>query len=574
MQFCRRQEACARWQYSMFSPVRQCGRVSCKKSGKKAIAEKGKMCDNREVLLFPHVRKKGTVAFLNQTVVILDFGGQYTQLIARRVRQENVYSHVLPYSASLEEIKALSPVGIILSGGPACVLQADAPRCEEGVFALGVPVLGICYGMQLMGHVLGGRVDRAEKREYGLVNVHINRAVSWLSEMAEENACWMSHTYQVVSMPEGFVSIAHSESCPVAAMQHEGRRLYGVQFHPEVTHTENGQAMLRRFLFDVCGCTGDWRMESYAEQQIALIRQAVGNGSVLLGLSGGVDSAVAAALLSRAIGEQLTCVFVDHGFLRKDEFKQVCDVFTSTFKVRLVAVDARKRFIDALQGVSDPEQKRKIIGREFVNVFKDEAQKLGKLDHFAQGTIYPDVIESGATKGSNVIKSHHNVGGLPKELGFTSLIEPLRMLFKDEVRRLGLALGLPASLVWRQPFPGPGLAIRVMGDLTEDKVSIVRESDAILREEIARAGLASEISQYFTVLTGVRSVGVMGDERSYDYSVAIRAVTTDDFMTADWARIPYDTLALVSRRIVNEVPHVNRVLFDITTKPPASIEWE
>ena len=511
---------------------------------------------------------------MNQTVVILDFGGQYTQLIARRVRQENVYSHVLPYSASLEEIKALSPVGIILSGGPACVLQADAPRCEEGVFALGVPVLGICYGMQLMGHVLGGRVDRAEKREYGLVNVHMNRAVSWLSEMAEENPCWMSHTYQVMEMPEGFVSIAHTASCPVAAMQHEGRRLYGVQFHPEVTHTENGQALLRRFLFDVCGCTGDWRMESYAEQQIALIRQAVGNGSVLLGLSGGVDSAVAAALLSRAIGEQLTCVFVDHGFLRKDEFEQVCDVFTSTFKVRLVAVDARKRFMDALRGVSDPEQKRKIIGREFVNVFKDEAQKLGKLDHFAQGTIYPDVIESGKATGSAVIKSHHNVGGLPAELGFQSLVEPLRMLFKDEVRKLGLTLGLPESLVYRQPFPGPGLAIRVIGDLTPDKVRIVRESDLILRQEIASAGLDKAISQYFTVLTGAHSVGVMGDERTYAYAVAIRAVTTDDFMTADVAQLPYDVLGKIATRIVGEVSGCNRVLYDVTTKPPASIEWE
>lgn len=511
---------------------------------------------------------------MHQTIVILDFGGQYTQLIARRVRQENVYSHVLPYSASIEEIGALSPVGIILSGGPASVLETDAPRCDEQVFKMGVPVLGICYGMQLMGLMLGGRIARAEKREYGLVPIQMDRAQSWLSDTNENNHCWMSHTYQVVDMPKGFSAVAHSSSCPVAAMQDTVHGLYGVQFHPEVTHTDNGQKILRRFLTEICGCTGDWQMESYALQQIERIRKEVGSGSVLLGLSGGVDSAVAAALLSRAIGENLTCVFVDHGFLRKDEFEQVCQVFRSNFKVRLIAVDARTRFMNALKGVSDPEQKRKIIGREFIGVFKEEALKLGRLDHFAQGTIYPDVIESGATKGSNVIKSHHNVGGLPKELGFTSLIEPLRMLFKDEVRRLGVALGLPEELVWRQPFPGPGLAIRVMGDLTEEKVAIVRESDAILREEIAKAGLARDISQYFTVLTGVRSVGVMGDERTYDYSVAIRAVTTDDFMTADWARIPFDTIACVSRRIVNEVPHVNRVLLDVTTKPPASIEWE
>ena len=509
-----------------------------------------------------------------ETIVILDFGGQYTQLIARRVRQAHVYSQVLPYSASLEQIQALAPKGVIFSGGPASVLDESAPRSAEGIFEAGIPVLGICYGMQWMGHALGGRVAPASKREYGLVNVRMRREEALLQDMREENACWMSHTYQVVRAPEGFHVIASTDTCPIAAMAHPEKKLYGVQFHPEVTHTENGMKIIERFLFDVCGCAGDWEMGSYAQQQIQLIRESVGKETVLLGLSGGVDSAVAAALLSKAIGEQLTCVFVDHGFLRKGEFEQVRDVFTSTFKTRLIAVDARARFMQALEGVSDPERKRKIIGREFVEVFKEESRKLGKLDHFAQGTIYPDVIESGATQGSHVIKSHHNVGGLPAELGFTSLIEPLRMLFKDEVRQLGITLGLPASLVWRQPFPGPGLAIRVMGDLTEEKVSIVRESDAILREEIAKAGLDREISQYFTVLTGTRSVGVMGDERTYDYAVAIRAVTTDDFMTADWARIPYDTLALISRRIVNEVKHVNRVLLDVTTKPPASIEWE
>ena len=509
-----------------------------------------------------------------ETIVILDFGGQYTQLIARRVRQNHVYSQVLPYSAALDEIKALSPRGIIFSGGPASVLDADAPRCAEGLFDLGIPVLGICYGMQLMGHLLGGRVAPAGKREYGLVNVRMNHLSPILSETAAENPCWMSHTYQVAALPKGFETIASSPSCPIAAMADAERNLYGVQFHPEVTHTQNGMSIIAHFLFDICGCTGDWEMGSYAQRQIERIREAVGTDTVLLGLSGGVDSAVAAALLSKAIGQQLTCVFVDHGFLRKDEYEQVRDVFTHTFQTRLIAVDARARFMQALAGVADPEQKRKIIGREFVEVFKEESRKLGKLDHFAQGTIYPDVIESGATKGSHVIKSHHNVGGLPAELGFTTLIEPLRMLFKDEVRQLGLALGLPETLVWRQPFPGPGLAIRVMGDLTEEKVAIVRESDAILREEIARAGLDRDISQYFTVLTGTRSVGVMGDERTYDYAVAIRAVTTDDFMTADWYRIPYETLALISRRIVNEVKHVNRVLLDVTTKPPASVEWE
>ena len=509
-----------------------------------------------------------------EAVVILDFGGQYTQLIARRVRQARVYSHVLPYSSTLEEIQALSPKGIIFSGGPASVLDADAPRCAEGVFQLNVPVLGICYGMQLMGQMLGGRVEPAAKREYGLVSVNMNRDCTILQDMKAENSCWMSHTYQVTALPPGFQTIASTETCRIAAMADEEKKFYGVQFHPEVTHTENGMSILRHFLFAVCGCAGDWEMEGYAQRQIRAIREAVGQDTVLLGLSGGVDSAVAAALLSRAIGDQLTCVFVDHGFLRKGEFEQVRDVFTTTFQVRLVAVDASAHFMKALEGVSDPEKKRKIIGREFIEVFKEESKKLGKLDHFAQGTIYPDVIESGATKGSHVIKSHHNVGGLPAELGFTSLIEPLRMLFKDEVRQLGIALGLPESLVWRQPFPGPGLAIRVIGDLTEEKVAIVRESDAILREEIARAGLDRSISQYFTVLTGTRSVGVMGDERTYDYAVAIRAVTTDDFMTADWARIPYDTLALISRRIVNEVKHVNRVLLDVTTKPPASVEWE
>ena len=511
---------------------------------------------------------------MTDRIVILDFGGQYTQLIARRVRQAKVFSQVLPYSAAPDEIKALQPAGIILSGGPSSVLDAGAPRCTIELFDLGIPVLGICYGMQLMSQLLGGSVTANGKREYGLQQASFDTETALFRGLPRQQACWMSHTSRVDRLPEGFLTTAKTDNCPVAAMADDKRRLYGVQFHPEVTHTVHGMDMLKSFLYDICGCRGDWEMTDFAKRAIEDIKTAVGNDKVLLGLSGGVDSSVVAALLHRAIGDNLYCVFVDHGFMRKDEPRMVKDIFTQVFPVTLVAVDASDRFMDKLKGVSDPEQKRKIIGAEFVAVFRDEAKKLGHLDHFAQGTIYPDVIESGAVPGANVIKSHHNVGGLPKELGFTSLIEPLRMLFKDEVRELGLVLGLPADMVNRQPFPGPGLAIRVIGDLTKDKIELVRETDAILREEVAAAGLADDINQYFTVLSGVRSVGVMGDERSYDHAVAIRAVTTDDFMTADWARIPYDVLAHISRRIVNEVRGVNRVLFDITTKPPASIEWE
>ena len=511
-----------------------------------------------------------------QCVVILDFGGQYTQLIARRVRECGVYSSVLPYTASADEVLAENPRGIILSGGPSSVLDKDAPLCDPKIFALNVPVLGICYGMQLIAHLLGGRVVRGEQREYGRTLVQMDkRQNGLLAGMSAESQCWMSHTWQVSVPPAGFEPTAHTPFCPVAAMQNEAAKLYGVQFHPEVTHSDEGQMLLKTFLHDICGLSGDWNMESYADAAIRQIQEQVGSsGTVLLGLSGGVDSAVAAALLYRAIGDRLTCVFVDHGFMRKAECDQVVDIFSRTFPVKLVHVDASERFFTDLAGVTDPEAKRKIIGRDFVEVFKAEAKNLGKLDHFAQGTIYPDVIESGKVKGSAVIKSHHNVGGLPKELGFTSLVEPLRMLFKDEVRKLGVTLGLPESLVYRQPFPGPGLAIRVIGDLTREKVAIVRDSDAILREEVERAGLNGKISQYFTVLTGARSVGVMGDERTYSYAVAIRAVTTDDFMTADVAQIPYELLGRIATRIVGEVADVNRVLYDITTKPPASIEWE
>ena len=506
-----------------------------------------------------------------QEIVILDFGGQYTQLIARRVRECRVYSEVVPWSASSESIKARRPAGIILSGGPASVTDADAPRCDPAIYELGVPVLGICYGMQLTAALLGGGVARAVEREYGRVTVRMHERAGLLEGLSPESACWMSHTWQVSQCPPGFRVIAGTDNCPVAAMADDARRVYGVQFHPEVTHTDEGRRIIENFVLRICGCAGDWTMDAYAETAVEQIRDIVGDtGTVLLALSGGVDSSVAAALIHRAIGSRLTCVFVDHGLLRKGESEQVCRVFSELFPVRFVRVDAAERFFDDLKGVMEPEQKRKIIGRDFIEVFKDAAKDLGRLDYFAQG----------------------------KELGFTELIEPLRMLFKDEVRALGEALGLPRELVWRQPFPGPGLAIRIIGEVTPEKAQIVRQSDAIFREEIAGAGLAGQrreasplgrreasplgrreasplgVSQYFTVLTGVHSVGVMGDERTYDYTVALRAVTTDDFMTADWARLPYDLVARVSERIVNEVPHASRVVLDVTSKPPASIEWE
>ena len=511
----------------------------------------------------------------HETIIILDFGGQYTQLIARRVRENHVYSEVVPWNMPAREIAERHPVGIILSGGPSSVHDANAPQCDPAVFTSGVPVLGICYGMQLTSHMLGGTVERAKEREYGRVSVQMKEQTGLLSGMRPISSCWMSHTWQVSALPGGFRAIAGTENCPVAAMADDEKQIFGVQFHPEVTHTEEGGKLIRNFLYDICHCSGDWTMDAFAESAIRQVREAVGeNGTVLLALSGGVDSSVAAALIYRAIGQRLTCVFVDHGLLRKGESEQVCHVFGHLFPVRFIRADASERFFRDLAGVSDPEQKRHIIGRDFIEVFREEAKKLGKLDYFAQGTIYPDVIESGQGTNAAVIKSHHNVGGLPKELGFTELIEPLRMLFKDEVRALGETLGLPKELVWRQPFPGPGLAIRVIGEITPEKVHIVRESDAIFRDEISKAGLERQVNQYFTVLTGVHSVGVMGDERTYDYTIALRAVTTDDFMTADWARLPYDVIATVSSRIVNEVPRASRVVFDVTTKPPASIEWE
>ena len=512
---------------------------------------------------------------MKEMILILDFGGQYTQLIARRVRECHVYSEVIPWHTPLPEILARQPRGIILSGGPSGVHDEGAPRIDPAIYEAGIPILGICYGMQLTALLLGGRVERAREREYGRITVQMKDRDGLLEGLTESSVCWMSHTWQVTECPSGFHAVAETEHCPVAAMENREKRVYGVQFHPEVTHTAEGKILLLNFLFEICRCSGDWNMKAYAETAVRQIQEAVGpGGTVLLALSGGVDSSVAAALIYRAIGNRLTCVFVDHGLLRKGESDQVCHVFSHLFPVRFIRADAADRFFADLKGVTDPEEKRHIIGRDFIEVFRKEALSLGKMDYFAQGTIYPDVIESGQGSNAAVIKSHHNVGGLPKELGFTELIEPLRMLFKDEVRALGETLGLPRELVWRQPFPGPGLAVRIIGEVTPEKTAIVRESDAVFREEIAAAGLDSRISQYFAVLTNLRSVGVMGDERTYDYTVALRAVTTDDFMTADWARLPYDLIERVSARIVNEVPHVSRVVLDVTTKPPASIEWE
>ena len=511
----------------------------------------------------------------NELILILDFGGQYTQLIARRVRECHVYSEVVPWTISLSDLLARKPAGVILSGGPSTVQDPSAPMIDPALYEAGIPILGICYGMQMTAHLLGGTVERAKEREYGRITVRMKDRSGLFGGMKEASSCWMSHTWQLASCPPGFRVIAETDNCPIAAIINEEKKICGVQFHPEVTHTEEGGMLIRNFLFRYCGCSGSWTMNAFADTAVRQIRETVGEtGTVLLALSGGVDSSVVAALIHRAIGKRLTCVFVDHGLLRKGESEQVCHVFSHLFPVRFIRSDASKRFFDDLKGVTEPEEKRHIIGRDFIEVFKQEAAALGKMDYFAQGTIYPDVIESGQATNAAVIKSHHNVGGLPKELGFTELIEPLRMLFKDEVRALGETLGLPRELVWRQPFPGPGLAIRIIGEVTPEKAEIVRESDAIFREEIAAARLDRHVNQYFTVLTGIQSVGVMGDERTYDYTIALRAVTTDDFMTADWARLPYDLIARVSARIVNEVPHASRVVLDVTTKPPASIEWE
>lgn len=508
----------------------------------------------------------------NKLILILDFGGQYNQLIARRVRECNVYSEVVPFDISIEKIKEKNPKGIIFTGGPASVYGEDSPRCAEGIFELGIPVLGICYGMQLMTYTLGGNVARADKREYGTTDVSIDNSSLLFEGFENTNGFLMSHTDFVEKVPEGFKNIGHTSSCPNAAMENKEKNLYGIQFHPEVNSSINGTQVIKNFLFNICKCSGDWIISSFVEESIAKLKEKIGDKKALCALSGGVDSSVAAVLLSKAIGKNLTCIFVDHGLLRKNEGDEVEDVFKNQ-DINFIRVNAKDRFLAKLAGVSDPETKRKIIGEEFIRVFEEEAKKIGTVDFLVQGTIYPDVIESGLGK-SSVIKSHHNVGGLPDYVDFKEIIEPLRDLFKDEVRKTGLELGMPENLVFRQPFPGPGLAIRVIGDITEDKLNILKDADYIFREEIANAGLHKNINQYFAVLTNLKSVGVMGDERTYDYTVALRAVETTDFMTGVWSRIPYEVLEKVSSRIVNEVDHVNRVVYDITSKPPATIEWE
>ncbi len=509
----------------------------------------------------------------NELILILDFGGQYNQLIARRVRECNVYSEVVPYNISIEKIKEKNPKGIIFTGGPASVYGESSPKCAKGIFDLGIPILGICYGMQLMTHTLGGNVSKANTREYGATKVNIDNTSSLFQGFENTNAFLMSHTDFVSEIPNGFQTIASTEHCPNAAIENKEKNLYGIQFHPEVNLSVNGTQVIKNFLFSICHCSGDWQISSFVEDSIKTLKEKIGNKKALCALSGGVDSSVAAVLLSKAIGKNLTCIFVDHGLLRKNEGDEVEQIFREQFDINLIRVNAKDRFLGKLAGITDPEKKRKIIGEEFIRVFEEEAKKIGTIDFLVQGTIYPDVIESGLGK-SSVIKSHHNVGGLPDYVDFKEIVEPLRDLFKDEVRQTGLELGIPENLVFRQPFPGPGLAIRIIGDITDDKLTILKEADSIFREEIANAGLHKSINQYFAVLTNLKSVGVMGDERTYDYTVALRAVETTDFMTGVWSKIPYEILEKVSSRIVNEVKHVNRVVYDITSKPPATIEWE
>ncbi|MCA0150224.1 MULTISPECIES: glutamine-hydrolyzing GMP synthase [Rossellomorea] len=507
-----------------------------------------------------------------EMIVVLDFGSQYNQLITRRIREFGVYSELHPHTVTLEEIQEMNPTGIIFSGGPNSVYGEDSFRCDERIFDLDIPILGICYGMQLMTMHFGGKVERAKHREYGKAAINIEKQSKIFSNLPEEQVVWMSHGDLVVEAPAGFDVNATNPSCPIASMSNEEKGLYAVQFHPEVRHSEHGNEMLKNFVFEVCGCTGDWSMENFIEMEMDKIRQTVGDKKVLCALSGGVDSSVVAVLIHKAIGDQLTCIFVDHGLLRKGEADSVMKTFADGFNMNVIKVDAQDRFLNKLKGVSDPEQKRKIIGNEFIYVFDDEATKLKGIEYLAQGTLYTDIIESG-TATAQTIKSHHNVGGLPEDMQFT-LIEPLNTLFKDEVRALGSELGIPDEIVWRQPFPGPGLGIRVLGEISEQKLEIVRESDYILRDEIKKAGLDRDIWQYFTVLPDIRSVGVMGDARTYDYTIGIRAVTSIDGMTSDWARIPWDVLEKISTRIVNEVDHINRVVYDVTSKPPATIEWE
>jgi len=507
-----------------------------------------------------------------EMIIVLDFGSQYNQLITRRIREFGVYSELHPHTITAEEIRKMNVKGIIFSGGPNSVYDESAFTCDEKIFELGVPVLGICYGMQLMAKHFGGKVEKAETREYGKAEIQVSTNKVLFQNLPEQQVVWMSHGDLVKEVPSGFTVDAESSSCPIAAMSNEEEKLYGVQFHPEVRHSVYGNDLLKNFVFGICGSEANWSMDQFIEMEIEKIRETVGDKKVLCALSGGVDSSVVAVLIHKAIGDQLTCIFVDHGLLRKGEAESVMETFGEKFHMNVIKVDAQKRFLDKLKGVSDPEQKRKIIGNEFIYVFDDEAHKLQGIEFLAQGTLYTDIIESG-TATAQTIKSHHNVGGLPEDMNF-KLIEPLNTLFKDEVRALGTALGIPDEIVWRQPFPGPGLGIRVLGEVTEEKLEIVRESDWILRDEIKKAGLDRDIWQYFTVLPNIRSVGVMGDARTYDYTIGIRAVTSIDGMTSDWARIPWEVLEKISTRIVNEVPHVNRVVYDITSKPPATIEWE
>ena len=522
-----------------------------------------------------------------ETVVVLDFGGQYNQLVARRVRECNVYCEIYSYKTDLEKIKAMNPKGIILTGGPNSCYEADSPTCNKELFELGIPVLGLCYGAQLMMHVLGGKVEKADVSEYGKTEVLVDKTDSKIfKDVSDKTICWMSHTDYISQVAPGFEIAAHTADCPVATAQNEEKKLYAIQFHPEVLHTQQGTEMLYNFVRGICGCAGTWRMDSFVEEQVKMIREKVGDGKVLLALSGGVDSSVAAGLLSKAIGKQLTCVFVDHGLLRKNEGDEVEQVFgpAGDFDLNFIRVNAQDRYYSKLAGVTEPEHKRKIIGEEFIRVFEEEAKKIGAVDFLAQGTIYPDVVESGLGGESAVIKSHHNVGGLPDFVDFKEIIEPLRDLFKDEVRKAGLELGIPEKLVFRQPFPGPGLGIRIIGEVTADKVRIVQDADFIYRSEVDKAvaeykkangkAPAWMPNQYFAALTNMRSVGVMGDERTYDYAVALRAVNTIDFMTAESAEIPFEVLQTVMSRIINEVRGVNRVFYDLTSKPPGTIEFE
>ncbi|OUP50230.1 glutamine-hydrolyzing GMP synthase [Lachnoclostridium sp. An181] len=513
----------------------------------------------------------------NELVIVLDFGGQYNQLVARRVRECNVYCEIYSYKTDIEQIKAMNPKGIILTGGPNSCYEADSPTYTKELFELGIPVLGLCYGAQLMMHVLGGKVEKADVREYGKTEVVIDKTSSKVFEgVSTPTICWMSHFDYISKVAPQFEVSAHTADCPTAAAENADKKLYAIQFHPEVLHTAEGTKMINNFVKNVCECSGDWKMDAFVENSIREIRKKVGNGKVLCALSGGVDSSVAAVMLSKAIGNQLTCVFVDHGLLRKNEGDEVEAVFgpEGPYDLNFIRVNAQERFYGKLKGVEEPEKKRKIIGEEFIRVFEEEAKKIGAVDFLVQGTIYPDVVESGLGGESAVIKSHHNVGGLPDYVDFKEIIEPLRDLFKDEVRKAGLEMGIPEYLVFRQPFPGPGLGIRIIGEVTEEKVRMVQDADAIYREEIANAGLDRSIGQYFAGLTNMRSVGVMGDERTYDYAVALRAVNTVDFMTAEAAEIPYEVLSKVMSRIINEVRGVNRVMYDLTSKPPGTIEFE